>query len=66
LYIDAFVYNEGEFALPLSRWPCKAVGYAVYYLGVSMFCWMSALCFDLSWTFARARVPRKGSDGAKL
>ena len=31
-----------------------------------MFCWMSVMCFDLGWTFVRAKIPRKGSDHFKL
>ena len=45
---------------------CKVVAYLVYYLGISMFFWMSAMCFDLCWTFVRARIPRKGSDSFKF
>lgn len=45
---------------------CKVVAYLVYYLGISMFFWMSVMCFDLCWTFVRARIPRKGSDSFKF
>ena len=45
---------------------CKTVGYLTYYAGIAMFCWMSVMCFDLGWTFVRAKIPRKGSDHFKL
>ena len=44
-----------EFLLDIPTLPCKCVGYAIYYLGISMFHWMSVMCFDLCWTFARSR-----------
>jgi hypothetical protein len=29
----------------------------LYFTGVSMFCWMALLCFDLFWTFTHLRTP---------
>ena len=37
---------------------CLGLGYALYYTGISMFCWMSVMCIDLCWTLARATIPR--------
>ena len=44
-----------EFVIDIPKTGCKAVGYLVYYLGITMFCWMSVMCFDLGWTFVRAK-----------
>lgn len=48
-----------EFVVDVGPVPCRLVGYTTYYLGISMFCWMSVMCFDLGWTFVRAKIPRK-------
>jgi hypothetical protein len=31
-----------------------------------MFLWMSVMCFDICWTFVRARMPRRGSDRTRF
>ncbi len=49
--------------------PCRTLGYSLYYAAVSMFCWMSSMCFDLGWTFARDRLMLplgSGSDRTKF
>ncbi|CAB4061742.1 MTH [Lepeophtheirus salmonis] len=45
---------------------CIWTGYSLYYSGLAMFFWMSVMCFDLCWTFVRAKIPRKGSDRLKF
>ncbi len=52
----SFSTSSGEFTVGLTPIPCRALGYSLYYAAVSMFCWMSAMCFDLGWTFARDRL----------
>lgn len=47
-----------EFLVFVSPTLCLGLGYALYYTGISMFCWMSVMCIDLCWTFARATIPR--------
>jgi hypothetical protein len=49
-----------EFFIMISMTICKALGYSLYCVGISMFCWMSVMCFDLFWTFARTTLPRYG------
>jgi uncharacterized membrane protein len=52
-------YNtEEEFFIIVPSSVCAGLGYALYYAGISMFCWMSVMCIDLCWTFARATIPR--------
>ena len=58
--------SSSEFIIDLSPIPCKTVGYLTYYSGITMFTWMSVLCYDLGWTFARAKIPRKGTDYVKF
>ena len=50
--------KEGEFLILVPSYLCLGLGYALYYTGISMFCWMSVMCIDLCWTFARATIPR--------
>ena len=57
---------EAPFIIDLNPALCKTLGYLTYYSGIAMFCWMSVMCFDLGWTFVRAKIPRKGSDHFKL
>lgn len=40
----------------------QGVGYSVYYFGMAMFSWMTILCIDVCWTFAKSKVPKKKSD----
>ena len=49
---------EGEFLILVPSYLCLGLGYALYYTGISMFCWMSVMCIDLCWTLARATIPR--------
>ena len=32
---------------------CMIIGYLLYYFGISMFCWMSVMSYDLFITFGR-------------
>ena len=50
--------EEEEFLILVPSCVCVGLGYALYYTGISMFCWMSVMCIDLCWTFARATIPR--------
>ena len=45
---------------------CAIKGYLLYYFSIAMFCWMSVMCFDLSWRFIRVRLPSQGSEKKKL
>ena len=47
-----------EFLIFVPSYVCIGLGYCLYYAGISMFCWMSVMCTDLCWTFARATIPR--------
>jgi hypothetical protein len=38
----------------ISNTGCYFLGYCLYCVGISMFCWMSVLCFDLFYTFTRS------------
>jgi hypothetical protein len=49
-----------DFYLLINKQTCNALGYSLYCVGISMFCWMSVMCFDLFWTFGRATIPRYG------
>ena len=51
-------FAEGEFLILVPSYLCLGLGYALYYTGISMFCWMSVMCIDLCWTLARATIPR--------
>ena len=51
-------YDSGEFLIFVPSSVCSGLGYTLYYAGISMFCWMSVMCIDLCWTFARATIPR--------
>ncbi|TRY61382.1 hypothetical protein TCAL_13240 [Tigriopus californicus] len=55
--------RHAEFLIFLSDRDCKLVGYAVYYLGICMFVWMTIMCVDACWTFAMAKIPKKRSEG---
>ena len=47
-----------EFLIYVPKFVCIGLGFCLYYAGISMFCWMSVMCTDLCWTFARATIPR--------
>ena len=34
--------------------PCKILGHLVCYFGISMFCWMTVMCFDLCTVFLKS------------
>ena len=53
--------QNDEFFVSISHTTCQALGYSLYCVGISMFCWMSVMCFDLFWTFARTTIPRYGN-----
>jgi G protein-coupled receptor Mth (Methuselah protein) len=36
---------------------CAMLGYLIYFSALLMFCWMSALSFDLFWSFSYTSVP---------
>lgn len=55
--------RHAEFLIFLRDRDCKLVGYAVYYLGICMFVWMTIMCVDACWTFAMAKIPKKRSEG---
>jgi hypothetical protein len=56
-----------EFFIPIPRGVCLTIGYSLYFTGLSMFCWMSLLCFDLFWTFNHLRTPQEQKKcGSKL
>ena len=55
---DSVEETEGEFLITVPAAVCLGLGYLLYYTGISMFCWMSVMCIDLCWTFARATIPR--------
>jgi hypothetical protein len=45
---------------------CVILGYFGYFVSIAMFGWMTVICLDLSWTFCRSNIPRKGSDFSKF
>jgi hypothetical protein len=52
-----FLYNASpngfieEPAVVIDKSVCIFFGYLLYFSGLSMFCWMSVMCFDLFCTF---------------
>ena len=52
--------------LSANKTMCLLLGHALYFSGLSMFCWLSTLCFDLCWTFGRSTIPRRGTDTTKF
>ena len=56
------INETDEFFFIITMTTCKALGYSLYCVSISMFCWMSVMCFDLFWTFARTTLPRYGND----
>ena len=56
------VYNNG---FPTTS-GCVVLGYFGYFSNLAMFSWMTVMCFDLGWTFLKARVPRDSSDSKKF
>lgn len=55
---EELVAEHTEFLVLVPLQVCVGLGYSLYYTGISMFCWMSVMCTDLCWTFARATIPR--------
>ena len=45
---------------------CIVLGYFGYFVSIAMFGWMTIICLDLSWTFCRFTIPRRGSDFSKF
>ena len=45
---------------------CVILGYFGYFVSIAMFGWMTIICLDLSWTFCRFTIPRRGSDFSKF
>ena len=45
---------------------CTIVGFFGYFSSLSMFTWMTIMCFDLSWTFSRSTIPRSSTDKFKF
>ena len=56
------INETDEFFFIITMTTCKALGYSLYCVSISMFCWMSVMCFDLFWTFARTTLPRYGNE----
>ena len=49
-----------------STYFCILIGYCGYFSSISMFSWMSIMCFDLFWTFSRSELPSSTSDKFKF
>jgi G protein-coupled receptor Mth (Methuselah protein) len=46
-----------EYFIDASKNNCIILGYSIYFSAILMFCWMSALSFDLYWSFSCTSVP---------
>ncbi len=59
------VTDHKDAAFTLSLTSCRILGFSIYFFGISMFCWMSVMCFDLFLTFGRSKsvsvVNRQGN-----
>lgn len=42
---------------------CKAIGILAHFFFLSMFCWLTAVCFDLWWTFRTITPTNKSATG---
>ena len=49
------VTNHKSALLTISQKTCNIIGYSLYYFGISKFCWMSVMCYDLFLTFGRKK-----------
>ena len=45
---------------------CTVLGFSGYFSSISMFSWMTIMCFDLYWTFSRSELPSATSDRFKF
>jgi hypothetical protein len=45
--------RAGNYWFLISPEACQVFGFGLHFVGFSMFCWMSVMCFDLFWTFGR-------------
>ena len=45
---------------------CTVLGFSGYFSSISMFAWMTIMCFDLYWTFSRSELPSATSDRFKF
>jgi hypothetical protein len=48
--------DDPEFFIMIPQEVCLTIGYSLYFTGLSMFCWMALLCFDLYWTLTHLKV----------
>eukprot|EP00092_Neocalanus_flemingeri_P019461 GFUD01021082.1.p1 GENE.GFUD01021082.1~~GFUD01021082.1.p1 ORF type:complete len:989 (+),score=143.59 GFUD01021082.1:2-2968(+) len=55
------VYNNSP-----SSSGCIVLGYFGYFSNMAMFSWMTVMCFDLGWTFLKARVPHSSAESKKF
>ena len=55
------VYNAN-----LSPLFCTVIGFCGYFASISMFSWMTIMCFDLYWTFSRSELPSSTSARLKF
>jgi hypothetical protein len=49
------INNMKEFFIPVWNNTCLAMGYSLYFFAMSMFSWMTLLCWDLLKTFYHLR-----------
>lgn len=45
---------------------CIVIGFFGYFASISMFSWMTIMCFDLYWTFSRSELPSTTTDRLKF
>ena len=57
------VYNTDP---TFSKLFCTIIGFSGYFSSISMFSWMTIMCFDLYWTFSRSEMPSVTSDKLKF
>jgi uncharacterized membrane protein len=64
LYNSSVGGIQGEqLAFILSPTSCTALGYLLYFAGLTKFSWMSVLCFDLYWTFGKSNLQLQNEIG---
>jgi hypothetical protein len=49
------IMEHRDAAFGISLISCRFLGFSIYFSGISMFCWMSVMCFDLFLTFGRSK-----------
>jgi hypothetical protein len=50
------VTAHGDATFKISLSSCRFLGFFIYFSGISMFCWMSVMCYDLYLTFGRSKL----------